>query len=42
MLKMEKYFKTPDDCKVDMGSLSLEGDALVLFSWINSERIIYY
>ena len=30
------------DCKVDVASMYLEGDALDLFAWINSERTIYY
>ncbi|KAG5571766.1 hypothetical protein H5410_061532 [Solanum commersonii] len=45
ILKEEKYFQnyqTPHDCKVDMASIYLEGDALDLFAWINSERTIYY
>ncbi|KAH0773531.1 hypothetical protein KY290_010668 [Solanum tuberosum] len=45
ILKAEKYFQnyqTPNDCKVDVASMYLEGDALDFFAWINSERTIYY
>ena len=45
ILKAEKYFQnyqTPNDCKGDVASMYLEGDALDLFAWINFERTIYY
>lgn len=41
-VKYFRYYQTLNDCKVDMVSVSLEGDALDLFAWINSERTIYY
>ena len=45
ILKVEKYFwyyQTPDELKVDIAAMYLEGDALDLFSWINSERTLVY
>ncbi|KAF7823968.1 retrotransposon gag domain, Retroviral aspartyl protease [Senna tora] len=44
-LKAEKYFRyyrTPDDLKVDIAAMYLEGDALDLFAWLNSERTMLY
>jgi len=43
ILKVEKYFRnyqTPNDLKVDVAAMYLEGDALDLFAWINSERTL--
>lgn len=40
ILKVEKYFRyyqTPDELKVDVAAMYLEGDALDLFAWINNE-----
>ncbi|XP_028780228.1 uncharacterized protein LOC114736538 [Neltuma alba] len=45
ILKAEKYFRyyeTPEEMKVDVASMYLEGDALDLFSWINTERTLLY
>ena len=45
ILKAEKYFRyyqTPDELKVDIAAMYLEGDALDLFAWINSERTLLY
>ncbi|KAH0661065.1 hypothetical protein KY290_027036 [Solanum tuberosum] len=45
ILKVEKYFcyyQTPDEHKVDIAAMYLEGDALDLFSWINRERTLLY
>jgi len=45
ILKAEKYFcyyQTPDEHKVDIAAMYLEGDALDLFSWINRERTLLY
>ncbi|KAF7839637.1 putative mitochondrial protein [Senna tora] len=45
ILAAEKYFRnyeTPDDAKVDVAAMYLEGDALDLFASINSERTILY
>lgn len=45
ILKAEKYFRfyqTPDDLKVEVAAMYLEGDALDLFAWINSERTLLY
>ncbi|XP_054824059.1 uncharacterized protein LOC129322054 [Prosopis cineraria] len=45
ILKAEKYFKyynTPEEEKVDVASLALEGDALELFAWISHERTLNY
>ncbi|KAF7825223.1 retrotransposon-related protein [Senna tora] len=44
-MKAEKYFRyyqTPDDAKVDVATLYLEGNALDLFAWINSKITILY
>lgn len=41
----KKYFEnyqTPNDRKVDVASMSSEGDASEFFEWICSERTIYY
>ena len=41
IIKAEKYFRyyqTPEELKVDVASMYLEGEALDLFAWINSER----
>lgn len=43
ILKAEKYFgyyQTPDKLKVDIAAMYLEGDALDLFAWINTERTL--
>lgn len=43
VLKGKKYFcyyQTPYDLKVDIATMYLEGDALDLFAWINSERTL--
>lgn len=40
---MEKYFhycQTPDELRVDVAAMYLEGDAWMLFAWINSERTL--
>jgi len=45
ILKAEKYlrhYQTPNDLKVDIAAMYLEGDALDLFTWVNSERILLY
>ncbi|KAF7815213.1 retrotransposon gag domain, Retroviral aspartyl protease [Senna tora] len=45
VLKAEKYFRyyqTPDDLKVDIAVMYLEGDALDLFTWLNSEKTMLY
>ncbi|KAH0764516.1 hypothetical protein KY285_000387 [Solanum tuberosum] len=45
ILKAEKYFsyyQTPEEHKVDIAAMYLEGDALDLFSWINRERTLLY
>ncbi|KAF7800969.1 retrotransposon gag domain, Retroviral aspartyl protease [Senna tora] len=45
ILKVEKYFRyyqTPEESKVDVAAMYLEGDALDLFAWINAERTILY
>lgn len=45
ILKVEKYFcyyQTPEELKVDVASMYLEGEALDLFAWINLERFILY
>ncbi|VFQ67522.1 unnamed protein product, partial [Cuscuta campestris] len=45
ILKAEKYFRyyeTPDEEKVDIASMYLEGDALDMFSWALSERTVLY
>lgn len=45
ILKAEKYFRyyqTPDELKVDIAAMYLEGDALDLFSWLNNERTLIY
>ena len=41
ILKAEKYFRyyqTPDESKVEIASMYLEGDALDLFAWISAEN----
>ncbi|PWA82162.1 hypothetical protein CTI12_AA180690 [Artemisia annua] len=41
ILKAEKYFRyyqTPDESKVEIASMYLEGDALDLFAWISAEH----
>ncbi|KAF7812841.1 Ty3/gypsy retrotransposon protein [Senna tora] len=45
ILKAEKYFRyyqTPEELKVDIAAMYLEGDALDLFAWMNGERIMLY
>ncbi|VFQ68798.1 unnamed protein product [Cuscuta campestris] len=45
ILKAEKYFRyydVPEDDKVDVASMYLEGDALGLFSWMSTERTLFY
>ncbi|VFQ80680.1 unnamed protein product, partial [Cuscuta campestris] len=45
VLKAEKYFRyydVPEDDKVDVASMYLEGDALDLFSWMSTERTLFY
>ena len=45
ILKAEKYFRhyqTPDELKVDVASMHLEGEALDLFAELNMERTILY
>ncbi|KAL7116648.1 hypothetical protein ACP275_03G017300 [Erythranthe tilingii] len=45
ILKAEKYFRyyqTPEELKVDVAAMYLEGDALDFFDWINRERILLY
>jgi len=45
VLKVEKYFRyydIPEDDKVDIASVYLEGDALDLFSWMNAECTLLY
>lgn len=45
ILKAEKYFRyyqTPDNHKVNVAAIYLEGDALDLFAWINSEQTLLY
>ncbi|XP_038687486.1 uncharacterized protein LOC119986865 [Tripterygium wilfordii] len=45
ILKAEKYFRyyqTPEDLKVDIAAMYLEGDALDLFAWVNRERTLLY
>ena len=45
ILKAEKYFRyyqTPEESKVDVAAMYLEGDALDLFAWVNSERTLLY
>ncbi|KAF7841564.1 retrotransposon gag domain, Retroviral aspartyl protease [Senna tora] len=45
ILKAKKYFRyyqTPDELKVDIAAMYLEGDALDLFAWINTEHTILY
>ncbi|XP_012855103.1 PREDICTED: uncharacterized protein LOC105974534 [Erythranthe guttata] len=45
ILKAEKYFRyyqTPEEIKVDIAAMYLEGDALDLFSWLNNERTLVY
>ena len=32
----------PEDLKVDVAAMYLEGDALDLFSWLNNERTLIY
>ncbi|KAK4276309.1 hypothetical protein QN277_019273 [Acacia crassicarpa] len=43
LLKADKFFRyynTPEDDKIDLASLYLEGDALDFFSWLNSQRTL--
>ncbi|KAJ0442677.1 putative nucleotidyltransferase, Ribonuclease H [Helianthus annuus] len=43
VLKAEKYFsyyQIPDEEKVDVASMHLEGDALDLFSWLSTDQTI--
>ena len=45
ILKAEKYFRyydIPDDEKVDVASMRLEGDALDLYSWLSTDQTIGY
>lgn len=45
IMKAEKYFRyyqTPEDLKVDVASMYLEGDALDTYSWISSGHEIRY
>ncbi|KAI6694685.1 hypothetical protein NL676_022395 [Syzygium grande] len=45
ILKAEKYFRyyeMPDELKVDVAAMYLEGDALDLFAWINKEWTLVY
>jgi hypothetical protein len=45
VLKAEKYFKfyqTPEDEKVDVASMYLEGDALDLFGWVSADQHIMF
>ncbi|VFQ85938.1 unnamed protein product [Cuscuta campestris] len=45
VLKAEKYFRyydVPEDDKVDVASMYLEGDALDLFSWMSTKRTLFY
>lgn len=45
ILKVEIFFKhnqTHDDMMVDISAMYLEGDALDLFAWINSECTLLY
>jgi hypothetical protein len=45
VLKAEKYFKfyqTPEDEKVDVASMYLEGDALDLFGWVSADQNIMF
>lgn len=40
--KYFRYYRTPDELKVDIAAMYLEGDALDLFAWINNERTMLY
>lgn len=40
--KYLQYYQTPDELKVDIAAMYLEGDALNLFAWINTERTLLY
>ncbi|XP_028802776.1 uncharacterized protein LOC114757959 [Neltuma alba] len=45
VMKAEKYFRyyqTPEDLKVDVAAMNLEGDALDVFTWVSSGRSINY
>ncbi|KAK1441653.1 hypothetical protein QVD17_07716 [Tagetes erecta] len=45
LLKAEKYFKyyqVPDDEKVEVASMHLEGDALDLYSWLSNDQPITF
>ncbi|KAD6454658.1 hypothetical protein E3N88_09364 [Mikania micrantha] len=45
VLKAEKYFKyyqIPEDDKVEVASMHLEGDALDLYSWLSSDQPISF
>ncbi|CAH9112200.1 unnamed protein product [Cuscuta europaea] len=45
ILKAEKYFRyyqVPDNQKVEIASMSLEGEALDVFAWMNGEESILY
>lgn len=45
VLKAEKFFRyyaVPEEEKVEVAAMYLEGDALDLFSWINAEHTILY
>nr|GEV58696.1 retrotransposon protein, putative, unclassified [Tanacetum cinerariifolium] len=45
ILKAKKYFRyyeTPDELKVDVVAMYLDGDALNLFAWINNDRTLLY
>ncbi|PWA71311.1 hypothetical protein CTI12_AA281900 [Artemisia annua] len=45
LLKAEKYFKyyqIPDEEKVEIASMHLEGDALDLYSWLSNSQFIFW
>ncbi|GJU73742.1 retrotransposon gag domain, retroviral aspartyl protease [Tanacetum coccineum] len=45
LLKAEKYFRyyqIPDEEKVEIASMHLEGDALDLYSWLSDGQVIFW